>query len=264
MKIWYQSAVEMNRAGAYSDALNAHFKRIANPGVEVSLFGAKAGTWGELQPAKVSGFPYVFHQVVKNIFIEAALQAESEGYDAVVIGSSTDPGLREARSLVDIPIVSALESSFLVSSTLADRIGLIAPTEEVAHIVNSNLESYRLTSRIAAWEVLEPKLADDELNTLFSDPSVFLDRFKATARRAIVKGADAIIPSEGILAEVVATNGLTDIDGAVVVDMIGTAIAFAEMQVKLKELTGMRPGRRWHYAKPDKSIVDAIRQSKSK
>lgn len=262
MKIWYQSAVEMNQAGAYSDALKAHFKRIGGPDVEVSLFGAKPGTWGELQPAKVSGYPYVFHQVVKNIFIEGALQAEAEGYDAMVIGSSTDPGLREARSLVDIPVVSALESSFLVASTVANKIGLIAPTEEVAHIVNTNIEQYRLDAKIASWETLEPKLADKELNTLFSDPSVFLGRFQDTARRAIAKGADAIIPAEGILAEVIATNGLTSIDGATVIDMIGIAIAFAEMQVKLRRLTGLQPGRRWQYAKPDRAVVDAIRSGK--
>lgn len=65
--------------------------------------------------------------------------------------------------------------------------------------------------------------------------------------------------TEGILAEVVATNGLTDIDGATVVDPIGTAIAFAEMQVKLHKLAGMRPGRKWHYAKPDQAIIDGIR-----
>ncbi|CAM2188062.1 allantoin racemase [Paraburkholderia sacchari] len=261
MKIWYQSAVEMKGSSAYSDALQAHFKRIASPGVEVSLFGAKTGTWGDLQPAKVSGFPYVFHKVVKNIFIEAALQAEEEGYDAVIIGSSTDPGLREARSMVDIPVVSAMESSFLVASTVADKIGLIAPTHETAHIVNANLEQYRLAGKIAAWETLEPKLADKELNGLFTDPSAFLARFADTARRAIAKGADAVIAAEGILAEVVATNGVSEIDGATIVDPIGTAVAFAEMQVKLHKLTGLRPGRCWHFAKPSPDIIEAVRKN---
>jgi Asp/Glu/hydantoin racemase len=261
MRIWYQSAVEMTRAGAYSDALKAHFKRVASQGVEVTLHGAKPGTWGELQPAKVSGYPFVFHRVVKNIFIDAAMQAEKEGYDAMIFGSSTDPGLREARSVVDIPVISTLESSFLVACTVADKIGLITPTEEVAHIVSGNLHQYRLSAKIASFETLEPKLADDELNSLFSDPAPFLARFQDTARRSIVQGADAIIPAEGILAEVVATNGLTDVDGARVIDMIGTAVAFAEMQIKLRNLTGFRPGRRWHYVTPSREVVEAVQRN---
>ncbi|CAM2187645.1 allantoin racemase [Paraburkholderia sacchari] len=259
MRIWYQSAVEMTRAGAYSDALQAHFKRIAGDCVDISLFGAKTGTWGDLQPAKVSGYPFVFHQVVKSIFIDAALRAEQEGYDALIVGSSTDPALREARSLVDIPIVSTLESAFLVASTIANKVGLVAPTDEVAYIVRTNLENYRLVQKMASLEVLSPVLADDELNALFSDPSPLLDRFTDSARRSIAHGADAIIPAEGIMAEVVVTNRLTEIDGATVVDPIGTAIAFAEMQVKLRSLTGLRPGRRWHYTKPAQEVIASIR-----
>lgn len=259
MRIWYQSAVEMGRAGAYSDALQAHFERIADPGVEVSLFGAEPGTWGDLQPAQVSGYPYVFHAVVKNIFIDAALRAEAEGYDAFVIGSSTDPGLREARSLVDIPVVSALESSVLVSSTVARKVGLVVPTDEVGHILRTNLEDYLLSGKVASFEVLDAKLTDDQLNALFADPDAFLSDFADTARRSIEKGADAIIPAEGILAEVIASSGMTEIDGARVIDPVGTAIAFVEMQVKLAAHTGLHPGRRWHYAKPPVEVVRVIR-----
>lgn len=262
MKIWYQSAVEMTRATAYRDALNAHFKRVASDGVEVVLHGAKPGFWGELQPALVSGYPYVFHKMVENIFVDAAVQAEKEGYDAFVIGSSTDPALREARSAVDIPVVSMLESSLLVACTVANRIGLIVPTEEVAYILDNNITQARLNGRIATMEVIEPRLADDELNTLFSDPLPFLEKFTATARRAIAARADAVIASEGILAEVIATAGLNEIDGAAIIDPIGTAIVFAEMQVRLRRSTGLRTGRRWHYPMPPKDVAEAARTAR--
>ena len=50
--------------------------------------------------------------------IENAIKAEREGYDAFVLGSFSEPFLREIRSAVDIPVASVVESSVLVGCSL--------------------------------------------------------------------------------------------------------------------------------------------------
>ena len=50
------------------------------------------------------------------------VQAEREGYDAVIVGHFQDAGLYEAKSVVDIPVVGLGEASMLYSCQLAQRI----------------------------------------------------------------------------------------------------------------------------------------------
>ncbi|MFJ4268669.1 aspartate/glutamate racemase family protein [Paenarthrobacter nicotinovorans] len=254
--------MEIEHAAPYFESLGTHLARLAGPGVEVSTFGAKPGTWGELQPAVASGAPYLFHHVVKNMFIEAALEAEESGYDALIVGATTDPGLREARSVVDIPIVSVFESSVLVSCTVARQCGIITPTQEVAHILHIHLDEYLLSGRVASWQTLERQLTDKDLNALFSDPTDALIAFLDSGRRAVKDGADAIIPAEGILAELVAASDIREVDGATVIDPVGTALVFAEMQVRLAKEAGLHPGRRWYYIRPRSETIQLLRARK--
>ena len=46
-----------------------------------------------------------------NFFLSRVIEAEKTGYDAFIIGTAPDPGLRDARTLVDIPVVAYTEAS---------------------------------------------------------------------------------------------------------------------------------------------------------
>ena len=58
--------------------------------------------------------------ILSRILFDGALQAEAEGYDAFILGSFTDPWLRELRSAVDIPVVPLLKA--LCSSGCSCRV----------------------------------------------------------------------------------------------------------------------------------------------
>jgi len=255
MKIRYQSAVEMARMSQYGAALQEHFKRVAASDTVVDLHGAPAGTWGDLQPAKVSGYPAIFHAIMKSIFIRAALDAERDGYDAFILGTSIDPALREIRSLVDIPVISMSETAILVACTIASKIAIITPTDETGMIVCDHLENSGFGARISSVEVISPALADDALNAALGNPDELLQRFTQTAQKAIQKGAEAIFPAEGILAEVVAGNGLADIDGAQILDPIGLAVGFAEMRIHMRHKLNLQTARRQCYRKPPPELM---------
>ncbi|MDP9663482.1 UNVERIFIED_ORG: Asp/Glu/hydantoin racemase [Pseudomonas cremoricolorata] len=53
---------------------------------------------------------YPKHLVEEELF-ECVIQAEKDGFDAVIIGCCNDPGVRAARELVDIPVIGPLEAA---------------------------------------------------------------------------------------------------------------------------------------------------------
>ncbi len=250
MRIWYQSAVEMAGEDGYAAALRAHFARVADPGTTVELFGVDAGTWAGQQPSQLLGYPAIFHAALGTAFLRNAVRAEREGYDAFIVGTYVEPFLRELRSAVGIPVVSSLEAMLLVGCSMAHTVGIVTLNQVLLWSITTSIERHRLGARVGAVLAVEPALNERELTSLFTAPEPYIERFIGTARRAVAQHADAIIPAEGILAEIVAANGVREVDGAIVMDGIGIPVAYAEMLVKLRRTTGLGPGRRWHQRLP--------------
>lgn len=257
LRIWFQSTVEIATYHSYREALAAHFSRIA-PDLEVSLHGVPDGTWGGLANSQVMQMPYAYHKILSDVLFEQLRKAEREGYDAFVLGSFTEPWLRELRSMTDIPVISTAEAAVHVACSVAQKFALVTMNAENEWFQRVNMQARCLEGRISGIYVVRPEATEREINTIFTDPSAYLDRFTDVARTAIGHCADAIIPSEGLVATVVARNNLRAIDGVPVVDPIAAAVLYAEMMAKLHRHTGLRPGRRWHYVKPTEAVLDFI------
>src|SRR5690606_5915420 len=103
-----------------------------DPDTTVDLHGVRPGTYPDgMPPVEMVRYRWAHHlafvQIVENI-----MAAEREGYDAVAISCFVDPGLEEARSVVDIPVVSSLETALLVSSTIGRAFGLLTLDDAMA------------------------------------------------------------------------------------------------------------------------------------
>ncbi len=59
---------------------------------------------------------YYNKHLMETVVFERVMQAEEEGFDAVIVGCCYDPGVRVARELVDIPVVGPLEASMQMAS----------------------------------------------------------------------------------------------------------------------------------------------------
>lgn len=258
LKLWYQSTVEIESYPGYRESLRRHFARIADPGMEVTLRGTPAGTWGGLANSDVMRSPWAYHMILSRFLFESARQAEREGYDAFVLGSFTEPWLRELRSAVDIPVVSLLESALHLACSVAPQFALVTMNTENDWFLRTNVASKRLEGRVSGIYVLEPRMTELALERVFGDPSGYVGRFVEVARRAVREYADAVIPAEGLVAEAVATHGLREIDGVPVLDAIACAICYAETMAKLARRTGLHAGRRWHHAKATDAVVRFI------
>jgi Asp/Glu/hydantoin racemase len=86
-------------------------------------------------------------------------------------------------------------------------------------------------------------------------------QFTETAKRALDKGAEVLIPAGGSLMAVLLQAGVQDIDGAPVLNGITALVKTAEMAVQMKALTGTFTSKRLTYAPPRGKILADARAS---
>lgn len=88
--------------------------------------------------------------------IKVIVEAEKDGYDAVVIGCFYDPGLQVARELVKIPVVGVCEASLSVASMLtAGKFSILVGSRKNIPQMANNARIYGYESRIASWRTLD-------------------------------------------------------------------------------------------------------------
>lgn len=260
MRIWHQSAAPLNAMGSYGAALARHVQRVASPGTEIVLHGLSAEAYGGLVPAEVFRYAYPRHLILGAI-IERCLQAEQEGFDAVALAAFNDPFIHEARSVVDIPVVSMAESSLLTACALARRFALVTLTPENVIRLRDIVDRHALGNRVSGVYALEPRLTERELVQCFESPDPLRASFGQIVERAVADGAELVIPAEGILNEVLFSHGYIRADDVPILDCIGTVFLHAEMMVNLKQRSGVSIGRRWEHAKPEEALLSAVRKA---
>lgn len=253
-RIWHQSVNELEHLGVYKQALEAHARAVLGDEAEVVVKGLPAGTYGGLSATAALGNAYAYQRFLSPV-IENAITAEKEGYDAFVIGSFSEPFLREIRSAVDIPVASLTEAGLLVGCSLGRYIGLISNAPAVQWMTRTAVDKHGLGARVLDVVSLDPALDEPALANAYAEPAPVIANFTAAAERLIARGADVIIPAEGVLAELLMQREVRSIAGAPVMDVVGVAWAYALMQIRLWNKTGLRVGRSWHHRRDDPGLV---------
>jgi allantoin racemase len=80
------------------------------------------------------------------IMIESVVQAEREGYQAVITGCAGDPGLDGARELVRIPVTGPGESGMILGAMLGYRFSVLTILDSVVR------SSYELAHKVGVSE----------------------------------------------------------------------------------------------------------------
>lgn len=256
MRFWYQSMTDLERYPMYRATIEARAVAILDD-VDVDAHGVAPGTYGDHAPVTVLTFPVMHHRLLSQV-IDNARRAEAEGYDAVVLGSWSEPHLREIRSVVDIPVSSMAEATLLTGCSVAGRVGLVTVTASLGEMARRIISSHHLADRVAGIEVLQPEVDEDELAAGFDQPDAMVRRFVDAAERVIDRGADVVIPAEGVLSELLAQAGLRRVGQVSVMDSVAVTMLHARMMVSLQQGTGLSVGRRWAYRKPDQDVLQLL------
>jgi Asp/Glu/hydantoin racemase len=258
MKFWYQFTADAAKHPAFVAALRRHAERVGSAGTQVTFHGMDPELGHGLLQADVILSPAVYASVVVPLFLRNAWKAQQQGYDAFIIGTFAEPVLRELRSLLEIPVVSAFEASMLAGCSVAPKLAHLVLSEQTVPYVQASIDRHGLASRVSGIHLVDEVMLETTLDQQFEHPGPYLERFRTAARIAIAAGADAVIPAEGMVAAIVAVNGLQEVDGAPVIDAVGVSILAAEHAITLTQRLGLKPSRRRAYTRPTPAALAAL------
>lgn len=74
--------------------------------------------------------------------VQAILQAQQDGYDALLVGCYLDVGVQEGRTLADMPVFGVAETSLRVCAMLGDRVGILTTSPYAKRGIESNLRRW--------------------------------------------------------------------------------------------------------------------------
>lgn len=246
IRIWHQSFTVLADLGAYDAALKAHFQRVARTDTEVVMHGMRPGTYRSHYPG--TDIRHAGLQRLHSLqFLAAGVQAEDEGFDAYAISTLPDPGLRDIRSLLHIPVVGYGESAMLTSCLLGSRFAIVVFIDELTDLLADNARQYGLSERLVGVSDVGFRFTD--VLQGFADPVPLIERFRVAARQQIAAGAEVIIPGEAPLCVLLASQGVTEVDGVPVMDSLACWVKQAELLVDLQR-AGLQRCQRGYYHEP--------------
>jgi allantoin racemase len=257
VRLWHQSTTEMHRDTPYGQALIRRAQAVFGSELVVDPFGLPAGSYHGRSVSKANGNAFVYHRILDRM-IDQAIAAERQGYDGFVIGSYSEPFLKEIRSAVDIPVTSILETTLLVGCSLGSKLGFVTTSPNVVAMIRKAIAFHQMEARVADIISLAPAFEGAMLADAFVNPAALVENFERTASQALANGADVIIPAEGIIAVILTENGMTRYQDAPVMDVFGVTWGYAMMFAHLRQKAGMGITRRGWYAQPDRELIQLL------
>lgn len=224
--------------GAYDEHMQKIIIGVKRPDVEVTVTHLSKG------PVHLE-YHYYEHLVMDETF-QLIRKAEKEGYDAVVIGCSYDPGLREARELVSIPVIAPAEACMHVAAMLGHKFSIIVGRRKCIPKMESNVCLYGLERKLASFREI-----GFGVTRMAAEPEKMKEAIFREAKKAVEKdGAEVIILGctimSGFMKELVNRLEIPVLDPVVV------SWKFAEMLADLYSKTDLSHSKIYGYKPPPK------------
>ena len=231
------SSVEQFLRNVLVPAWRTNFNFVRNKDTEIVSRFSQWGLTG------LDGFMFGYLDTLNaQSVLKAAMQAEQEGFDAVLITCFGDPMLYQIRQAVNIPVVGLGESSMLLASMMGHKFGVVTIGQGVIYEMEHNIEKYGLGHRYAGARPI-PESGDEQPGALI-DAHHGIECFTKAARELIADGAEIILPGCGLMSPALRLapgagkeypNGVTEVDGVPVMDVMASALSMAQTLVSLKK-----------------------------
>lgn len=250
MRILWQSSTAIERFPAYARAIEDHASERCAPGTSLTLRGVP----GAAAHLHFKAFDFLNN---RGLF-ESALRAEREGYDAVAIGCFLDPVLDELKEALDIPVVGMAETALHLACTLGRRFAVLSHNAALNTKFHADLiVKYGVEKH--AGPLVSFDLPFAEMEAAFAgDARACLARIEQAGRAALAQGAEVIVLGCGLMNLVAIRNGMTQIDGAPVLDVSGALLMMTESLVVLRRTSGLCVSRKGYYARPSVAEIDEV------
>lgn len=139
--------------------------------------------------------------------LEAGLDAQAEGYDAVCIDTVSDSGVAALRSELSIPVIGPGRSAMLTAMTLGDRFSIVTMWEHWRHLYEKTLKDLGIAHACASIRSLD--VEPDNQSLMTGKEEAIFPALEALARRClsedraqvIILGSTTMHQSHAYLAE---------------------------------------------------------------
>lgn len=186
--------------------------------------------------------------------VQRAYEAEKKGYDGLIIGCASDLGLKEARSMVDIPVVGSTEATALLACALGNKFSVICTDPTACTRTENLIKSYGLGDRLAS--VTSPQGLTAHKNFALMGEGEegrkkVVEMLTAEMRRVIAeKGAEVLYVSCLPTSALAVMYGIYEVEGVPVVNMFAAGVKLAETLVSLRRAYGTVVCRKSIYLGP--------------
>ena len=139
--------------------------------------------------------------------------------------------------------------------------GTHAPAEVVIYPYLMSLHiQFILDNALRALPTVLMDATFKDVGNAQSHPDALVDRFIATARESIERGAEAIIPGQLYLSEAIARAGVTRIDEVPIIDGLVSTLKMAEAMADFKRFGISVTRRGYTHARPAREMVEYARR----
>ncbi len=221
----------------YTKLIDANFERVKRPDTQiVHKYVARLRRAADT----VFAFPIILNKID---VVQRAVEAEAEGCDAVMVACSGDPGVIEARTLIDIPMVGPMEATLHLAAQYGKKIGIVTVQDPSwIEYCETMTETAGLAGRLTGIEKIDiPSAA--AFTEGFVNPAPVMDSVVAAARRLIDRGANVIVLGSAGLSVMASNSGLAEVPGAgiPIFDTMSVGFKVAEMRADLGKSLGLPP-----------------------
>lgn len=211
-------------------------QRVARPDTEIEFRNLE----GEF-PIRHVHHRYFRHQAIDPA-LEHIMRAENEGFDGVCIACGADPGLMEARELVNIPVTSTFESGGHIASTMGQKFSVLTTVHYAVPNMEELARMYGFGHKLASVRSL--RIPGRDLYGGATKPELIVERINELAEQCYAEdGAEVILLTATLAATIYAEAGLAPVtrNGMPIVDSMIAAFKMVEMMVDLHKLGGIPP-----------------------
>jgi allantoin racemase len=131
-----------------SDRVHAFLAGLASPGTEVQVLAMPGG------PLDLEYYQQG-HAAISLMMETLPAIVRSTNVDAVVVACFYDPGVRELREMLNVPVVGIGEASMHVASLLGHKFSIIVARKKCIPKMSDNALLYGFEGRIAPWRSIE-------------------------------------------------------------------------------------------------------------
>ncbi|WP_432826184.1 aspartate/glutamate racemase family protein [Dactylosporangium sp. CA-092794] len=234
MRIWFQKHTVAGRSPWLDRAYERHARDLG-PDVEVGFHTLPPEAYPSRMPADLVRYGQV-EVLFSWYFADRAIAAERAGYDAYVIGTSQDPGLGAARSLVSIPVLGYGQVAFEFLRSQGLRFGVVGFVPALEEILRANLAAYGCAELCVGFRYVPEGRQLVEAGAPEEAAADVRAKMELAAQSLARAGAQTIVPGEGIPNELYCAQGVRTFAGLPFLDADALVLATAAMHARTRAL----------------------------